>query len=70
MATINADVWLKIGSALGISRAFQGFSEGPCEAGKRPDSFHLIALDVVKIYFHESVIFFLKILKNLLRFIF
>ena len=37
--------------------------------GIGPDSLHLMPLDVVEIYFHESVIFFHSILKRLLRYI-
>jgi hypothetical protein len=39
------------------------------ELGFGADLLHLMPLDIVEIYFHESVIFFRSILKSLLRYI-
>jgi hypothetical protein len=39
------------------------------DVGSGPDLLHLMPLDVVEIYFHESVIFFRSILKSLLRYV-
>jgi hypothetical protein len=59
---------LKVRSGGFISRACKGSQFGRRNSNNGISRFHLMPLDVVENYFHESVIFFFKFLKSLLHY--